>query len=609
MVQSALVPHAKETEAMKKNSTPSSVRWLWRISGKLKRSVLRLMLLQMLLGISSVGFVWLLRGLIDAAVDKNRQQFWYFSAGLFGLTVFQLAMRAVLRFLLEYTKATAENRLKERLFSVLLSKDYAAVTAVHSEEWMNRLTSDTAVTAEGLSTILPEVAGMLVKLVGALFLLLYLLPGSAWILLPAGLLFGLLTYGFRKRLKRLHKNIQEADGRLRVFLSERLASLLVVRSFAGERQSEAEAGVRMEEHRAARMKRNRFSNLCNTGFGILMSGVYLLGAVCCGYGILMGTLSYGTFTAVLQLIGQIRSPFANLTGYLPKYYAMLASAERLMEAERFPDGCTAAGTDKETIREFYRREFRSMGLRGASFTYSPKVRQGVGGGTEAGEKPPVVIRNMNLEIEKGEYVAFTGASGCGKSTLLKLLMCLYPLDAGDRYLRISDGREIPLDGSYIRLFAYVPQGNHLMSGSIRETVAFADAAPDDAAVWNALRIACVDDAVKGLPDGLDTLLGERGTGLSEGQLQRIAIARAVYSDNPVLMLDESTSALDVRTEERLLNNLRAMTDKTVLLVTHRPAILAICDRQVIMKENHVTEVCRRKGEAGNDAGGTETDKL
>lgn len=588
MVQGALAAYAEEKEIMKKNDS-SSLRWLWRISGKKRRKIFWLMLLQMLLGVFSVGFVWLLRGLIDAAAGGNEPRFRGYAAGLLGLTLLQLALRALLRYLLEDTKATLENRLKERLFSVLLSKDYAAVAAVHSEEWMNRLTSDTSVASEGLATILPEAAGLLVKLAGALLLLVYLVPGFVWLLLPAGLLFGLLTYAFRKLLKRLHKRIQEADGRLRVFLSERLASLLVVRAFAIERQTAAEADEKMEEHRAARMKRNTFSNLCNTGFGALMSGLYLLGALYCGHGILTRAMTYGTFTAVLQLIGQIRAPFANLTGYLPKYYAMLASAERLMEAERYADGGTEARREKESLWEFYRNDFRAMGLRGASFTYLPTARE-AGGELRSEGKRPVVIRNIDLEIARGEYVAFTGASGCGKSTLLKLFLCLYPLDCGERYLKLADGGEIPLDGSYARLFAYVPQGNHLMSGSIRDVVTFGDASREEEAVWNALRIACVDAVVKELPSGLDTLLGERGAGLSEGQMQRIAIARAVYSDNPILMLDESTSALDEQTEARLLANLRSMTDKTVLLVTHRPAILAICDRQVTMREDLTTEV-------------------
>ncbi|MBR6580364.1 MAG: ATP-binding cassette domain-containing protein [Ruminococcus sp.] len=188
---------------------------------------------------------------------------------------------------------------------------------------------------------------------------------------------------------------------------------------------------------------------------------------------------------------------------------------------------------------------------------------------------------ISFEISKGEYVALMGHSGCGKSTLLKLLMNIYPLDNGERYLLDNDG-EKTITAEWHRLFAYVPQGNQLMSGTIREIVAFADRATmhNDERIINALQIACADKFVSELVNGIDTMLGERGAGLSEGQLQRIAIARAIYSDSPILLLDEATSALDEYTERQLLQNLRKMTDKTVLIVTHRPAVLEICDRVI-----------------------------
>jgi ATP-binding cassette subfamily B protein len=580
----------------KENKGRSPVWWLWEVSGNNKFDILWLMLLQMLLGMCDVAFAWFLRGIIDQAVAKDIPAFWRYAAVLLCLTILQLAMRAVVRFLLEHTRSSMENCLKHRLFSTLLTKDYAAVTAVHSGEWMNRLTSDTVVVTEGMTSIVPEVAGMLVKLAGALLLILYLLPGLGWVLIPGGILMVLLTYGFRKVLKRLHKKIQETDGKLRVFLSERLGSLLVVKSFAREQQTCEEASEKMSEHQAARMKRNHFSNICNVGFGLIMRGAYVGGAVYCGYGILVGSMSYGTFTAVLQLIGQIQSPFANITGYLPKYYAMIASAERLMEAEDFADAVPENRLDKEEIQAFYQKDFLAVGLEDASFTYLPPV-------SEQGHDRaamPVVLEHIDLTIHKGEYIAFTGPSGCGKSTLLKLFMCLYPLDSGERYLEVKGGTQLPLDEAYIRLFAYVPQGNHLISGNIREVVTFGDSAQGDAAVWNALHIACADEFIRELPDRLDTQLGERGMGLSEGQMQRIAIARAVYSNAPILMLDEATSALDEQTEKKLIYNLRSMTDKTVLTVTHRQAILTICDRQVIMTENGVTQVQARKGDAEND---------
>lgn len=550
----------------------TALSWLQTVTGKKKIYILFLLLLQVLLGGSAVLYALLLRGMVDFAADGSWDGFLRYAAGFAALTAAQIILRAIGRALDEWCRAQLENLLKQRLFSCLLRKDYTSVTGVHSGEWMNRLTSDTVIVANGLTSILPSAGGMLVKMAGALAAILFLEPLFAAILIPGGAALLVLTYGFRKILKRLHKVIQEQDGLLRVLLQERLSSLMIVRAFSMEQQTETLAAQAMDAHKQARMKRMRVSNLCNTGFSIAMNGLYAFGAVFCGFGLLQGTMTYGTLAAILQLILQIQSPFASITGYLPQYYSMLASAERLMEAESFPEGNEESPYPASRTKEYYQHQFQSLGLRGASFTYRPPTD------TDQERPMPVVLRNIDLQIRKGEFVAFTGPSGCGKSTVLKLLMCLYPLDDGKRFLTDTDGTEHELTAAWRSLFAYVPQGNQLMCGTIREVIAFGDptSMANEQQLWNALDIACADFVAQ-LELGLDTPLGERGTGLSEGQMQRLAIARAILSDRPILLLDEATSALDQTTEQHLLENLRAMTDKTVILVTHRDAVLNTCE--------------------------------
>lgn len=584
-----------------------TLAWLSQAVGKKKAYILYLAFLQAVLGICSVISALLFRNLIDRAVAGDRAGFAQAVVWLVLLIAGRLTLNAVGHFLYEWTRATLENQFKEGLFACLLRKSYASVTAVHSGEWMNRLTSDTAVVAGGIVEIIPGLTGLLIRLLGALAAIFLLEPVFMALLIPGGGAILLLTYCFRKVLKRLHKRIQEADGVLRVFLQERLGSLMIVRAFAMEKETEREAAEKMRLHKAARIRRNLLSNLCNTAFGMAANGVYLFGAAYCGWGILQGTISYGTMTAMLQLIGQVQSPVANLTGYLPRYYAMIASAERLMEAEGYEDDCVAEIAAAEEIRRFYQMEFKGIGLRNARFTYPVPTQRMVAGnahGSEQGKasKTPdsngrPVLNNVNLEIRKGEYVAFTGHSGCGKSTLLKLFMSLYPLDEGERY--VLGGRldkeesEQPLTARLRGLFAYVPQGNHLMSGNIREILALGnqERMKEEELLWQALRIACAEEFVRELEGGLNTVLGERGSGLSEGQMQRIAIGRAIFSNRPILLLDESTSALDDGTERRLLSNLRAMTDRTVLIITHRPEALRICDKQIAMREDGGICVC------------------
>ena len=580
-----------------RKTNKSALHFINEVAGKSRLYIVFLLLVQTVLGISSVFYALLIRGLIDGAVAHDSSKMLTYCILFVALVAGQIALRAVLRFLEEYAKATYENAFKSRLFAGLLTHNYGVVTATHSGEWMNRLTSDTVVVAEGLATIVPGVAGMVTKMAGALVVILIMELRFAYILVPGGILLVLLTYIFRKQLKKLHKQMQEKDGLVRIFLLEHLGSLMIVKAFGKETDSLTEAEGHMREHKKARMRKNHFSNVCNIGFGAVMNGAYVFGAVYGALAIYNGTMTYGTFMAMLQLISQIQNPFANITGYLPKYFAMLASAERLMEIEAYEkdkvrdrnEGCVAgevqtehkaymadtidngaeySGSIDKSHKSRHIPDNSTFGLYHVNFTYLPPVV------TEGDLDLPIVLKDYSLKIRKGEFVAFTGPSGCGKSPVLKLMMGLYTVDAGEVY------------GCERSMFAYVPQGNQLMSGSIRDIITFSDKdkTGDEVGIHRALHIACADGFIAELEHGIDTLLGERGLGLSEGQMQRLAIARAIYSDRPVLLLDEATSALDAGTEEEVLGNLRSMTDKTVIIVTHRPAALKLCDRQVVFGE-------------------------
>ena len=555
--------------------------WLYTVSGKTKWNILILLLIEALHGASGVFYALLLRNIVDAAVASDHALFRQNAVLIILLVVLQLLLRAVIRFLNELTRATLENGFKKRLFHMLLEKDYAAVTATHSGEWMNRLTNDAKLVASSCVEILPGLFGMAVKLISAFVMMIILDPRFAGLLLPVGLILGGFSLLMRRHIKRLHKNVQEKDGSLRIYLQERLSNMLIVRAYSAQAQTEAEADERMRIHKAARMRQNHFSNFSNVGLGTAIQGMYLFAVLWCGYGILTGTISYGTLTAMTQLITQIQVPFANITGYLPRWYAMLASTERLMEAESYGEELSGDALLAAEASEYYRNHLAAITVDHVSFSYPAGER----------ETKPDVLRDLSVRIRKGEILALTGQSGCGKSTLLKLLLCIYRPDEGKICLESKEGLRETLMPSARRLFAFVPQGNQLLQGTIREAVSFAEpaAASDEERLWQALRLACADTFVKALEKGPDTLLGERGAGLSEGQLQRLAIARAVFSGSPILLLDEATASLDGETETQLLENLRQLTDKTVLIVTHRPAALSICDRVLHFTEQGITE--------------------
>ena len=381
------------------------IKWLYDITNTKKRYIVILVFLQTILSVSGVIYALLLRNAIDEATAGNRDGFFLHVGLIVGVVIVQIALVALGRYLEEYMRSCLENACKLRLFRNLLKKDFETVTNVHSAEWLNRLTSDTAVCANGIVEILPRMTGLVVKMVSAFAMIIVLEPNFIWILVPGGLVALILTYAFRKTMKRLHKEMQEKDGHLRALLQEHISSLLILKAFTAERQSSLEADERMHTHQKARIRRVNFSNICNTGFSIAMNGIYLIGGVgYCGYGIFTGNVSYGTFTAILQLIGQIQSPFANITGFLPRYYAMIASAERLMEAETFREDCPNGLKEFTEVEKYYADSFERIELEKIGFTYRP---------LDGCEEPTVVLSGLDLNIHKGDYVALTGQSGCG----------------------------------------------------------------------------------------------------------------------------------------------------------------------------------------------------
>lgn len=546
----------------------STWRWLLGTVGRRLWAVALLCLLQSLMAANAVAFALVMRSAIDSAVAGDAGAFRLSCVVFAALVLAQLALRAANRSLGEHALSTVENVLRGKALASVLGGDYREVSSFHSGEVMTRMTSDVSAVASGVVTIAPGVLSMCVRVAGALGAMLVLVPGLALAFAGVGCVLALCSVGLRGRMRRLHRGVQEAEGRVRCFLQECVESLLVVRAFACEEKVGDANEENMRAHRRARMRKANASALCSSGLGLAMQGAYLLAFAWCGWGLLEGTVSYGTLMAAVQLVGQVQSPFASVGGQFSKYSAMIGSAERLMElageqgGPRAPAGRNAPGVPAPVSR---------IRVRDASFSY--------------GGAP--VLERLSAEFAAGEFVAVAGRSGAGKSTLMRLVLGAYAPDSGSVSVILGDGTELTAADVPAGTFAYVPQGNFLMSGTVREVVGFSERGGDidEGAVLRACWAACADEFVGRLPEGLDTVLGERGAGVSEGQAQRLAVARAVYSGAPVLLLDEATSALDAATERTLVERLRSIEGRTVLIVTHRAEVREACDRVIWIGED------------------------
>ena len=529
-----------------------------------KGKIALLSITQILLGALTVAFSFMLRYVIGAIEAKDQDALILYTIIIGSIALALIILQIFYRIYYEVSYVDIENKLKKNLFNTILHKDYQEIKKTHDEEWIHRLTSDTNVIASSILSILPSLCRMVVQLVLALAAIIYLYPIFGLSLLPFIVLIILITYFMRKRLKKAHHLVQETDGRVKVFFFESLQGLSIVHSFVKEDVFSKKNEENLEAHKKARLKRNVFAIMCSIGFVVVYYAFYILAIIFCGNAIIKGAMTIGLLTAIVALLTQLTGPLGNITSIIPRYYSLLASGERLRvdheEATNY--------LSKEEIDHYYNKEFKYININNISYSYLDKYGNKVD-----------AIKDFSLLINKNEKILIKGHSGGGKTTLFKIILSLLKPESGEVLLNNE-----PLDKKYERLFAYVPQDNLLMEGTIKEVISLYELDVDDERLQEALALSNSDTFINELTLKENTYLNEKGSGLSLGEMERIAIARAIYSDAPIMLLDECSASLDAETEKKVINNILSLNNKTIVLISHHKYDESLFDQVIDLGE-------------------------
>ena len=551
-----------------------SIKWLKNVNENRITRIITLVILEVVLSMITIGYAYLFRDIIDKATANDNNSFINTVVILVVILVIQIVLQALDRRLSDDAFADIDNNLRHYFYQRLISRKYSVIIGNHSGEWMSRITGDCRIIANDIVSIVPGFVAMTVKILGIIASVIMIDAKSATLVIPGTAAVMFLTVTMRKKSKKMQKEIQEANAEVNAYLQENIENSLVIKAYDVEKDTVDCADDLMSQLNVKRTARSRFLSFSSAGFSLIMNGAYVFIGAYCGLQLLRQKMSYGTVVALLQLVAQFQGPFSSISNYIQRFYGMIACCERIRMVDEL-EAEDEYSISKNEIKEFYDSNFVSFGFRNVSFHYTDNNED-------------YLIRDCNLEIYKGDFVAVTGQSGCGKSTLLKLLMSFYSVSEGEIYYKTGND-EGQLGKDYRRLFAYVPQQNLLLSGKIIDTVAFYDEPVDLKRLQDALYLSCSDEFVDELADGVNTVLNERGSGLSEGQMQRLAIARAIYSQRPILLLDEATSALDEETWKKMLGRITREKNRTIIMVTHSNDALGFFNRQIIC-ENREGEV-------------------
>ena len=502
--------------------------------------------------------------LIDAVVSHSKDTI-VFSAGLvIGLAVFQTVVSAVTSRIASVVGTRIRNEIRSDIYEHMVKSKWRDINKFHSGELINRLEGDVSAVSGSIINFIPSLFTRALQFVGCLGIVLYYDPTMAVFALLSAPFFFFSSRFTTKMIRKYNKETREINGRIISFGEESMQNLQTIKAFDLVRTYTGSFKALLENYRKIKIEHDKFSIFMT----LIMSLIGLVVSYSCyGWGVYrlwQGVITYGTMTLFLQISGQLTGSFSALVSLVPGAVSIATSAGRIMEITSLPLEEDADAEKAEGLIGSACENGVTVFADGVSYTY------------EDGSEP--VLNDVGFKVEPGETVALVGQSGEGKTTILRIILGLMQPDSGVMEMQIN-GEKLDISDSTRRFCSYVPQDNAVFSGTVAENLRVVRKDATDEELKKALEVADMWDYISEQPLGLQTVIGERGINFSEGQVQRISIARAVLRQSPVLLMDEATSALDAETEGRVLCNLMKSDKKrTCIITTHRPSMLRYCDR-------------------------------
>ena len=536
------------------------VRWLWKASRDFRMPIACCALVGVMHAGVALLFVYVCKHLIDVATGVSGDSLNAFIVWLALCLAAQLLLSVIRSRLASRTEIRLRNELHRKLFTSLMESRWTGRNALHTGDMLNRLEEDVATVSDALCRTVPAVFITLAQLAGALWFLSLLdvrLAGILVFIMPVALL---LSKSYVRKMRRMSRDIRDTDSRIQSHLQENLQHRILIRTLEYTMQSIQRLTALQLSLQGKVMQRTDFSifsrSMVQIGFMAGYAVAFLWGV----FGLRDGTVTFGMMAAFLQLVAQIQRPMVDLSRQIPAFIRVVTSTERIAELADLPQEKQGSPIhlDGDT----------GVRIEHVSYTYPDGDRK--------------VLDDFTHDFRPGSLTAIVGETGVGKSTLIKLVLALFQPDDGT--ITFYNGRQTAAASPLTRCnLSYVPQGNTLLSGTIRDNLLMGNPRATETDLRSALHTAAAD-FVLALPHGLDTVCGEQGIGLSEGQAQRIAIARGLLRPGGILLLDEPTSSLDSETEKILLERLSYhLQGKTLILITHRETIAQLCHSVVRME--------------------------